>query len=337
MRAGVEKSMIATNRMRGVALATVVLAMAGMASAAEPEEIALWSGTAPGSERSTLKEEYENRPITDGTATVRDRSVKGVTKPSMTVYLPDNGQRVRTAVLLCPGGAFSHLAIDKEGHDVARWLAAKGIAGIVLKYRMPDREAQVYVRNGAVLDVQRAIRLIRHRAGEWNLASDRIGVMGFSAGGYLAALAGTLFDTGNPQAADPVERESCRPDFITPVYPLISLSLHASRGPGLIASMLGPDAPQELLDEFSPDMRAKPRASPTFLVHAADDNLSAEHSLRFSLALLRAKVPVELHLYATGRHGFGIRERGLPVSAWKDRWFVWLTTTVFPNGENATR
>jgi acetyl esterase/lipase len=209
------------------------------------------------------------------------------------------------------------------------WLSGHGIAGIVLKYRMPDPDAGLFVRNGAVRDMHRAIRLVRHRAREWGIAPERIGVMGFSAGGYLAALSGTLFDEGDPDAEDPVERESCRPGFITPVYPLVSLSLHAPQNPERIEFMLGPGATQAMIEEYSPDEEVKSNTPPAFLVHAYDDRLPAEHSIHFYLALREAKVPAELHVYATGGHGFGIRPRGLPVSSWKERWLQWLGAEGF--------
>ena len=321
--------MIAGKRTFGIMLAAAVLAGRPALDASEAFELALWPGAPPGSERSTLKEAYKDRPISDGTATPRDRSIEGVTKPTVTVYLPDEARRSGAAVLICPGGGFNRLAIDKEGHDVARWLSGQGIAAMVLKYRLPDPGAGLFVRNGAVKDMHRAIRLVRRRAREWNIAPDRVGVMGFSAGGYLAALSGTLFDKGNPKAEDPIERESCRPDFITPVYPLISLLQHAPGSPQRIASMLGPGATEAMLEEYSPDRRVKAGAPHAFLVHACDDNLPAEHSIHFYLGLRQAGVPAELHVYAVGGHGFGIRARGLPVSSWKDRWLQWLRTEGF--------
>jgi len=306
---------------------TLMIAMAAVA--ADEFEIPIWPGIAPGSAGSTLKEEYRDRPITDGTGVTRDRSVRGVTRPTLTVYLPTQHKATGAAVVVCPGGGFGHLAIDKEGHDVARWLQSHGIAGAVVKYRLPDPNIGLYVPNGSIPDMRRAIRIVRLNAGKWNIDPKRIGVMGFSAGGYMAAAAGTLFDEGNPNADDPIRRVSCRPDFIAPVYPLVSLELQAGRSAGLLERMLGQDLSSHMISEYSLDTRVTPQTPPTFLVHAHDDGLSVEHSIRFYLALRRAKVPAELHVYSKGGHGFGIRQRGQSVSAWRERWLEWMRVEGF--------
>ena len=292
-------------------------------------EIPIWPGIAPGSAESTLKEEYRDRPITDGTRVARDRSVRGVTRPTLTVYLPTRHKATGAAVVICPGGGFSHLAIDKEGHDVARWLQSHGIAGAVVKYRLPDLKVGIYVPNGSIPDMQRAIRIVRLNAGKWNIDPRRIGVMGFSAGGYMAAAAGTLFDEGDPNADDPIRRASCRPDFIVPVYPLISLELQGKRSAGLMERMLGRNVNDRLIGEYSLDTRVTSQTPPAFLVHAHDDGLSVEHSILFYLVLRKAKVPAELHIYSKGGHGFGMRQRGQPVSAWRERWLEWMKAEGF--------
>ena len=292
-------------------------------------EMSIWSGTAPGSTGSTLKEEDRDRPVTDGTDVTRDRSVSGVTRPSLTVYLPTRQEATEVAVVICPGGGFSHLAIDKKGHDVARWLQSHGIAGVVVKYRLPDPAVGLYVSNGSIPDMQRAIRVVRHNAGTWNIDPRRIGVMGFSAGGYMAAAAGTLFDKGDPDANDPIRRTSCRPDFIVPVYPLISLELQGKRFARLIEPMLGPHVNDKLVRDYSLDTRVTPKTPPAFLVHAHDDGLSVEHSILFYLALRKVEVPAELHVYSKGGHGFGMRQRGKPVSAWRERWIEWMKAEGF--------
>lgn len=230
----------------------------------------------------------------------RDRSISGVTKPTITVYLPEKAERPTAAVLLIPGGGFSRVVIDKQGHDIARWLVTQGIAGIVLKYRNPDADAGLTVINGAAKDMQRALRTVRHNATKWNIAPNRIGTMGFSAGGYLAALSGVAFDAGDAAATDPIQKESSRPDFIVPVYPAT-------------------------LAKHSPEKLVRANTPPTFLVHAHNDRaVSPENSIAFYLALRKAKITAELHIYAEGGHGFGIRQLGLPVSSWKDRWLEWM-------------
>jgi len=292
-------------------------------------EIPIWPGMAPGSAGSTLKEEDRDRPVTDGTHVKRDRSVRGVTRPTLTVYLPTRRKTTGTAVVICPGGGFSHLAIDKEGHDVACWLQSHGIAGVVVKYRLPDPGVGLYVSNGSIPDMQRAIRVVRHNAGTWNIDPRRIGVMGFSAGGYMAAAAGTLFDEGDSNADDPIRRVSCRPDFIVPVYPLISLELQGKRFAGLIERMLGRNVNEQSISDYSLDTRVTSKTPPAFLVHAHDDGLSVEHSIRFYLVLRKVEVPAELHVYSKGGHGFGMRQRGRPVSAWRERWLEWMKAEGF--------
>jgi acetyl esterase/lipase len=312
-----------------VALAVMVVLSTGHAATADEFEVPIWPGTAPGSEGSALKEEYRNRPITDGTDIARDRSVRGVTRPTLTVYAPAPDRATGAAVVICPGGGFSHLAIDKEGHDVARWFQSQGIAGIVVKYRLPDQDVGLYVPNGSIADMQRAIRIVRHSAGKWNIDPKNIGVMGFSAGGYMAAAAGTLFDRGDPDADDPLGRVSCRPDWIAPIYPLISLELQGNRPGGLHERMLGRNFDDKTVSAYSLETRVTSQTPPTFMVHAHDDGLSAEHSIRFYLALKEAEVPAEMHIYSKGGHGFGMRQRGKPVSAWRRRWLEWMRAEGF--------
>jgi acetyl esterase/lipase len=308
----------------------VTLAVGTAAIAATNEfEIPIWPGAAPGSVGSTLKEEYRDRQITDGTNVSRDRSVRGVTRPTITVYLPSRREATGVAVVVCPGGGFSHLAIDKEGHDVARWLCSKGIAGIVVKYRLPDPDVQLYVPDGPIQDMQRAIRIVRHNTDKWNINSGRIGVMGFSAGGYMAAAAGTVFDEGDTKSDDPINRVSCRPDFIVPIYPLVSLKLQGNRSTGLLRRMLGDSFNDELVSKYTLETRVTSKTPPTFLVHAHDDGLSVEHSIRFYLALRKADIPAELHIYSKGGHGFGMRQRGRPVSTWRERWLEWIKAEGF--------
>jgi acetyl esterase/lipase len=312
-----------------VVLAVMVVLSISHATTANEFEIPLWPGTAPGSAKSDMKEEYRDRVITDGASVARDRSVRGVTRPTLTVYSAVPGRATGAAAIICPGGGFSHLAIDKEGHDVARWLQSHGIAGAVVKYRLPDPDVGLYVPNGSIPDMQRAIRMVRHSAGKWNIDPEEIGVMGFSAGGYMAAAAGTLFDKGDPDADDPVGRVSCRPDWIAPIYPLVSLELQGNRPGGLLERMLGRNFDDRMISTYSLEMRVTSQTPPTFLVHAHDDGLSVEHSIRFYLALRQAEVPAELHVYSKGGHGFGMRQRGKPVSAWRERWLEWIKAEGF--------
>ena len=303
--------------------------LANSAIADETIELPIWPDLAPGSATSTLEEEYRDRPVTDGTDTARDRHISGVTKPTLTVYLPAKDGATGALVIVCPGGGFNILAIDKEGHDVARWLQAHGIAGAVVKYRLPDPDVGVFVPNGSIQDVQRAIRIARHNADKWNIDPLRIGVTGFSAGGYLTAAVGTMYDEGNPQAEDPIRRLSCRPDFIAPIYPLVSLEIEREHRASLLERMLGTPVTDERIREYSLDRRVTAKTPPTFLVHAHDDRLSSDHSVRFYLALREAGVSAEVHVYSQGGHGFGIRQRAQPISAWPNHWLEWMRAEGF--------
>ncbi|MSV29969.1 MAG: alpha/beta hydrolase [Bryobacterales bacterium] len=251
--------------------------------------IKLWSGPPASAEKEVWTERGKDGVI--------DRSVAKVHEPSITVYLPEKSEANGASVIICPGGGFVHLAIDKEGHDVARWLNTLGVAGIVLKYRLPKTEGASYTIDTALADAQRAVRIVRSRASEWNLDLARVGMMGFSAGGAITALAGTRFDAGNASASDPVERQSSRPGFLVLGY----------MGGG------------------SSEMNVTKDTPPAFLVHADDDRVPSERSVAFYLALKKAGVPAEMHIYAKGGHGYGVIDNRLPISGWPQRCAEWMT------------
>jgi acetyl esterase/lipase len=259
----------------------------------QPSIVNLWSDPAKTAPAAEIKETWTER----GKNGVVDRSVTFVSTPDLTVYLPLKEKNSGVGILLFPGGGYEHLAIDKEGHDVAKWLNSIGIAGFVLKYRLPRSKGMGYSMEAPLQDAQRALRIVRTRAEEWHLDASRIGMMGFSAGGDLAARAGMSWDQGQSSATDPVERASCRPDFLVLAYPALPKELHVTA-----------DTP------------------PAFLVQASDDHtVSPENSARFYLALLQAKVPAELHIYLKGGHGFGMVHSGLPTASWPLRLEDWMT------------
>lgn len=272
-------------------MAWSVLLVLGRATAlADPLIIDLWPNGAPGSEGIHEEEVWQER----GKGIV-DRSVARVHQPTLTAYLPLAEKNTGVGIIIAPGGGYRHLAIDKEGHDIAKWLNTLGVAAFVLKYRLPRTKGHNYSMETALADAKRAVRVVRSGGAEWNLDARRIGMMGFSAGGDLAARAGMGFDKGQAGASDLIERQTSRPDFLVLGYPLI---------------------PDELT------VTAETPAA--FLVHADDDRLTAEHSVRFYLALKKAGVSAELHVYSKGGHGFGILNRDLPVSAWPLRFEQWL-------------
>jgi acetyl esterase/lipase len=258
----------------------------------QPVTVSLWSDPAKTAPATEIKETWTER----GKNGVVDRGVTFVSVPDMTVYLPLKEKNTGVGIILCPGGGYEHLAIDKEGHDVAKWLNSIGIAGFVLKYRLPRAKGAGYTAEAPLQDAQRALRIVRTRAEEWHLDTNRIGMMGFSAGGDLAARAGMSWDKGQSTTTDPVEGASCRPDFLILAYPAMPKELHVTA-----------DTP------------------PAFLVQASDDRtVSPENSTRFYLALLQAKVPAELHIYLKGGHGFGMVHSGLPTASWPLRLEDWM-------------
>jgi acetyl esterase/lipase len=270
-------------------IAILLLLFSAAMYAAEPQVIPLWPGVAPGSESWTQKE----------TTVVRDgsHSITNVTTPTLTVFPPDAKLANGTAIVVCPGGGFTQLVVDKEGTEIARWLNTLGITAFVLKYRLmmtgdgvendpaTRRERIRPVLPLAVADGEQAVRLVRKRAAEFGVAPDRIGIMGFSAGGYVTA--------GVAMAAD----ATSRPNFAVPVYPAV------------------------------PEQISVPaNAPPLFLVHASDDDKvdPVRHSLRLYTAWKQAQAPAELHIYASGGHGFGLRRSGQPVQGWSERFREWL-------------
>ena len=309
-------------------LSFIFLGIAGL-TALQAREIPLWPNGLPNGQEVQLEEIWQERPIEEGANVTLDRSVKAISTPTMTVYRPEKQNQQRSSIVILPGGGFSHLAIDKEDHDIARWLNTHGITGIVVKYPVIHEQSNFHVYNSSVPDSLRAIRQVRHQAKDWNLDPNKVGVMGFSAGGYLTAVAGTLYNDGNPKSPDPIERMSCRPNFIAPIYPLIEIEDRVNMSEAYKVRMFGQNATSERIHQFSPIKHVTSSTPPTFLVHAHDDNLSSQNSARFYLALLESDVSTELHVYSKGGHGYGMRQRGLPLSSWRERFADWMKFNDF--------
>ena len=246
-------------------------------------------------------------------------------KPAITIYLPAPAQATGTAIVICPGGGYSGLAIDHEGHQVARLLTSRGIAGFVLKYRLGPR----YHHPAMLQDVLQAIRYVRGNAAELEIKPDRIGVMGFSAGGHLASTAATLFDDpdGTPAGTQPAV--SARPDFAVLAYPVIVMG-DAPAHTGSQRNLLGENAPAALVAKLSTDRQVTAKTPPTFLFHTTEDaGVPVENSVRFYLALRKAGVPAELHAYEKGVHGVGLAPNDPVLRTWTDRLFDWLEVRGF--------
>ncbi|MDG2359080.1 MAG: alpha/beta hydrolase [Planctomycetaceae bacterium] len=243
--------------------------------------------------------------------------------PTLRVYLPqelDGGKATGTGVVICPGGGYGILAMDHEGHQLAKWFQKKGVAGFVLRYR----HAPKYRHPVPMEDAQRAIRYVRANAVKLGVDAGRVGIMRFSAGGHLSSTVATHFDTGNPEAKDPVDRESCRPDFAALCYPVVSLTApYAHKGSG--RNLFGPDVDQKKLESLSNDKHVTAETPATFLFHTAEDkSVDAQNSIAFFLALRKAGVASEMHIYQEGPHGVGMAPADPAVFGWKDRLLDWM-------------
>jgi acetyl esterase/lipase len=221
--------------------------------------------------------------------------------PTLTPYFPPPGESTSAAFIICPGGGYASLA-PHEGSHYARWLSEQGIAGFVLKYRLGSNG---YRHPSMLLDVQRAIRYVRRNAAEWKLDPNHVGVMGSSAGGHLASTALTHFDSGNPNAADPVDRFSSRPDLGILCYPVITMGENTHGGSR--RNLLGDNANAELIELLSNERQVSSQTPPVFIFHTVDDSaVKVENAMEFAAALRRHNVSFELHLYPKGAHGMGL-------------------------------
>ena len=240
--------------------------------------------------------------------------------PALTIYLPAGPQATGAGIVVCPGGGYGGLAIDHEGHQVARLLTSRGIAAFILKYRLGPR----YHHPAMQQDVLQAIRYVRWNADELGVRKNRIGVMGFSAGGHLASTAATLFDAGKPSTAAPIDTVSSRPDFAVLVYPVITMN-EASTHEGSQRNLLGDSPAAELLAKLSTDKQVTAQTPPTFLFHTNEDaGVPAENSVQFYLALRKAGVPGELHIFQKGTHGVGLAPADAALRVWPELLFTWM-------------
>ncbi len=274
---------------------------AGADDPSPPKTIDLWPGVAPG---ETGKIGEEKSEFKDGIT-----RVSNVSKPTLTIFKPSPDKNTGACVVICPGGGYSILATSHEGEDVARWLNSIGVTGIMLKYRVPRRSgtSNEFPPPQALMDAQRAMSLVRSQAGELGIDPKRIGLLGFSAGGHLAAWESTNFDKRTYEPIDAVDKVSFRPDFTVLIYPAY-LVKKGNAG---------------LADEI----KVGSQTPPTFLAHAGDDPVTVESSVQYYLALKRAGVPAELHVYSSGGHGYGMLPGKKPVSAWPQRLEEWMKST----------
>lgn len=250
--------------------------------------------------------------------------ISKISRPTLRMYLPPKEKATGTAVIICPGGGYWVAAASHEGADVAKKFAEMGIAAFVLKYRIPNEKTMVNKEIGPLQDAQRAVQIVRENAATWGIERDRVGIMGFSAGGHLASTAGTHFQItyiDNPKGTN------LRPDFMILVYPVISF-IDSIGHAGSREQLIGKTPTPEKIREYSNDQQVTPQTPPTFLVHAKDDGMKVENSLMFADALKKHGVPVELYLYETGGHGYGMYNKSSPVR-WMDLVQQWLRKMQF--------
>jgi acetyl esterase/lipase len=278
-----------------------LLALFFVATIAAPAQtiVPLWDGPAPQSHGTTADD-----------------------IPTLTVFLPQGATGPASAVIICPGGAYAGLSMEYEGTREAAYFTAKGVAAFVLKYRLP---AKGYRHPVPLLDAQRAIRFVRSRAVDWKINPTKVGIMGFSAGGHLASTIDTHFDAGDPQAADAIDKLSCRPDFAMLVYPVISMQDGVTH-PGSKKNLLGPNPDPALVANLSNDTQVTAKTPPTLLVDVLDDKtVPVENSRRMFAALQKAGVPSALQEYPTGGHGFGYgHSPDKSPPGWLDNAYDWV-------------
>jgi acetyl esterase/lipase len=278
-------------------LALLIFLFAALVRAQDPTTVLLWPNGAPGASGD------------------EDRD-----KPSLTIFLPTKNQANSTGVIVCPGGSYTALASNHEGRQVANWLNSLGIAAFVLKYRLGPR----YHHPVELGDAQRAIRLVRAHAAEYGIAPDRLGVMGFSAGGHLAATMGTHFDDGSATDSDPIQRSGSRPDFLVLGYPVISFTTPYTHQ-GSLHNLLGDNPDPKLMQSLSNELQVTARTPPTFLFHTTEDKtVPVENSVLFYLALKKAGVAAEMHIFEHGPHGVGLALQDPTLGMWPELLANWL-------------
>ena len=282
---------------------------------AQEYKIPLYDGIIPNSKPSSRTEKVEKRDIT---------WITNVQVPDIAVYLPVKKFATGQAVVICPGGGYTGLAYDLEGTEIAKYLNSIGVAGIVLKYRLPSPESNTEPYKSPLMDAQRAVRLVRYNAEKWSIDAGKIGIMGFSAGGHLASTLGTHFDYGDQSSSDPVEKLSCRPDFMILIYPVITFTAPCMHR-GSRDALLGKNPPEELVRLFSNELQVKDDTPPAFFVHADNDTtVPVENTLLMYKALRAKNISAELHTLTEGEHGFGLGIDNPHIASWSNSLRLWL-------------
>jgi len=288
-----------------VIITVLIISLSAMA---QDFKLKVWPNGAPDSNGMTQPEEL-----------FEGKRVRNVSEAEIYLYLPKQGINTGAAIVICPGGGYEMEAMDHEGYDMAAWLAQQGVAGIVLKYRLPYGHHQIPLE-----DAQRAIRLVRQKAVEWGINPAKIGIAGSSAGGHLASMAGTQFDLGKPESNDVIEKMSCRPDFMLLLYPVITFNEEFGHM-GTRTNLIGTGNKWDLVEKYSNELHVTAQTPPTFLVLADDDKaVPPRNSIEFYMALKKFNIPAEMHIFSKGGHGFGMNKINQPVDQWPNLFAQWL-------------
>lgn len=270
--------------------------------------IKLWPDGTPGKVVSPKPEE-----------TFNGRQVRYVSDPTLTVYLPKKETNTGVGIIICPGGGYGMEAMDHEGYNFAEFLQSQGVAGIVLKYRLPYGHSEMPLQ-----DAQQAIRTVRMNAEEWGINPQKIGVAGFSAGGHLASTLSTHFDSGSNDSNSQIARESCRPDFSVLIYPVITFKEEWGHM-GSRENLIGKTNDWKIIQNFSNELQVTNQTPPAFLALADDDaTVKPRNSIEYYLALKREGIPAELHIFKEGGHGFGMNKKGKPHDQWPLMLIEWM-------------
>jgi enterochelin esterase-like enzyme/acetyl esterase/lipase len=294
---------------------------------AQSKVIDLWNGPVPGSKpNSTYLQTVDSAD--------NWTKMRFVTDPNLDMYPAPTEKATGTAVIICPGGAYWGLAIDHEGAQIAKWLNKLGVTAFVLKYRLPDNSIMENKTIGPMQDGQRAIRLVRSYAKEWGIDPEKIGIMGFSAGGHLASTLSTHF---NEKVYEPSDSTSARPDFSLLIYPVISMDSDFTHW-GSRVNLLGGTPSPELVKHFSNELQVSSETPPAFMVHSLDDNaVPVQNSIGYALSMHKLNIPCELHLYQSGGHGYGLGRSANTESTWPDACRKWLEARGYLGEKRAPR
>jgi acetyl esterase/lipase len=302
--------------MEKISLLSILLFSLFIQGMTQDYRLKLWPDGAPNKNTPPGKERFY---IERGTS-----RYENISDAELFVYLPEKSKNTGAAVVICPGGGYHVEAIQHEGFMMAEYLKQKGIAGIVLKYRLPYGQHEI-----PLTDALQSIRYVRSKAAEWGIDPARVGIAGSSAGGHLASTAGTHYDLGNSSAADPLARLSSRPDFMLLLYPVISFNEEIGHM-GSRQNLIGTTNNWKLVSEYSNELHVNAQTPPAFLVLADDDKtVDPENSVRFYQAMKKQNVPAEMHIFHQGGHGFGMNKINKPAEQWPDLFVQWLRSMNF--------